>query len=388
MTYVVQLVFGDRSLGGTSRSALQLGRAWASLGADVHFRPQLPIHSTRLDSFRNVGMVHNDVDAAPAVSNADLVHLHHGGWSKAQIAVARRLLEEATAAKRAPTLLTHNVFAIEDHLLDSWPSPRTVGVLAAWGAAQYRCAMGYRMRHANVAVIPNAQDITLFRPPTPKELTASRARLQDGSGMPIVLRIGSPIDQKWSPKYVGIVRRFPNIRFIFVGAPALLMKQLKGAPNVVLQDVLASDDDLLSYYWAADLFLHLASRGESFGNVILESILCGTPVVSMARPFRDNAPWEFQSLPGFTYGRSDREVFAALQSLVDGRRFADSHDEDRKLIQERYSTTAVAEILRPALTGALIASAIHSVGPRELAMISVRHNPVASSIKKLRQRLL
>lgn len=387
MSYRVQMVFSDCSLGGTSRSALQLGRAWASCGAEIDFRPQLPIHPSRVEAFRDIGIVYADPDRAPSVAEADLVHFHHGGWSRGQIAVARRLVSEAREAEKAPELLTHNVFAVADRLLDRWPRPRAVGVLASWGAAQYRVAMGCGLSRAHLAVIPNAQDAVLFRAPDRRERAESRERHGIDAGRPVVLRVGSPIEQKWSRDYVRLVTEHPEMYFVFVGVPASLEARLRREPNVLLQGLVSSDEELRSYYWCADLFLHLADRGESFGNVILESLLCGTPVVCLARPLRDNGPWEFRDIPGFMYARSLREVGHVLTLLKDGRLPMTSLTGVGASIHERYSGLAVAGLLRRVMAGETAVNDPLPVGIANLAKVSLFHNPLVSAMKSLRQEL-
>ncbi|PIT04891.1 hypothetical protein TSA1_32210 [Bradyrhizobium nitroreducens] len=56
----------------------------------------------------------------------------------------------------------------------------------------------------------------------------------------------------------------------------------------------AVDDDarLSGFYSAMDAFLHLAEIGESFGMVLCEALLCGTPIITLSTPLRDNSQLE------------------------------------------------------------------------------------------------
>jgi hypothetical protein len=62
--------------------------------------------------------------------------------------------------------------------------------------------------------------------------------------------------------------------------------------RVVLMEFLNDDETLSIAYSAMDVFLHASTIGESFGMVLAESLLCGTPVITLSTPARDNSQLE------------------------------------------------------------------------------------------------
>lgn len=375
----VGIVFSDSSLGGTARSALEFGRAWASIGHRVVFRPQLPIHQDKRAAFSAIGEV---IDDPNSYVHTDWVHFHHGAWSSAQVKVAERLLSHAKTAAHAPRLLTHNVFGTPDDALDAWPSPRVVGVLGDWAAAQYRAARGRRGRDTRVEVVPNPQDLSRFRPPTAEERDAARARLKIEPGTRVALRVGSPHVEKWSMSYRQLFEAQPDLDFRLVGAPRALQDATGSLRNVHFTDPISDDELLQQYYWAGDTFIHLADRGESFGNVLLEALASGLSVVSLGRPFRDNTPWEFQDLPGFRLARSMRD----LRASIGDPEAAPRSPRKAQGMLNRYSTGAIAEQLDAIARDRGVYRAPAPIGVANQCRVLVRHNPLVSWARAARAK--
>lgn len=375
----VLIVFSDDSLGGTSRSALAMGRAWRLAGFEVQFHPHLGVHPQRVAEFQEVGQLHSPSSSIIPDGFRGVVHYHHGAWSEGNVTLAQRLMGEAEARRDSLLLLTHNVFGVSDRLLDAWPGRRITGVLGAWAAAQYIASMGV-VRH-ELAIVPNPQDTAFFRPPIGLE----RADAREVLGLPklgkVVLRVGSPIESKWSADYVRIVLGTPDVLFVFVGPSSSVASGVRNADNVVIIESIDDDELLRQTYWAASGFLHIAARGESFGNVLLECLACGTPVVCLSRPYRDNTPWEFQRVPGFMFARSlssvRREVSLFPEESTLGSASWDS-------VRSLYSLEAVSEMLVD-LAEERVASPLLLPPPAERWQVLVRHNPLADLLK--RQRL-
>ena len=62
--------------------------------------------------------------------------------------------------------------------------------------------------------------------------------------------------------------------------------------RVVLIDFLHGDAALREAYGSMDVFLHTSRIGESFGMVLAESLCCGTPVITLSTPAKDNSQLE------------------------------------------------------------------------------------------------
>lgn len=375
----VDIVFADDSLGGTSRSALTMGEAWRRAGHEVRFRPQIAPHVERAAAFAAVGEILRPGDPTPL---APVVHLHHAAWSARHRAAALALAERARRSSEPPRLITHNIFAVADRVLDAWPGPRTVGVLGAWAAEQYRWSMAGVPGAPSPVVVPNPQDTRLFSRSSPSDRADARSRLHIGPHERLVLRVGSPHPDKWSRAYVNVIRRQRGIRFLLVGAPRELVEAVRGEPHVTTWDATGDESTVLSAYAAADVFAHAADRGESFGNVLIEALLTGLPVVSLARRYRDNTPWEFRTLSGFRYVTRLDEWERAVADAP-GR---DDASVDTAVAAARYGLASVSDALALLADGSPSGAAPERPGVIDRVRIGVLHNPVATAAKGARLR--
>jgi glycosyltransferase involved in cell wall biosynthesis len=390
----ILVVFGDSSLGGTSRSALLSGYAWIQAGYEVDFLPFVPIASARLPLFEDAGAV-LDLRKTVRLADYDLIHLHHPAWSKQASESTLMLIELARDQDAAPPLLTNNVFGVRDKILDRWPGVRAVGVLGTWSALQYRFSMGVRRGRQWPWIIPNPQNTDFFRPPTETERQTARARWGLADGQSCILRIGSPNSVKWSESYVELAKRAEHLghTLILVGCPPELRARIKSSA-VRYPELTADDNELRSLYWAADVFSLNAERGESFGNVILESLACHTAVVYRSRVLRDNTPWEFQELPGFHYVDSDK-AWALISCSPELWREQEKVEAASQIVKEKYSVARVAAIhskIVETLTHSSLKSVFASTPPSilphriQLAAILLTNNTLIASVKERRLR--
>jgi glycosyltransferase involved in cell wall biosynthesis len=111
----------------------------------------------------------------------------------------------------------------------------------------------------------------------------------------IVLRTGRPDWRKWSDLallYGGrLGRDIPGLRMAFVSAPANripILKRLTGGSAMVA--AFAADRSVVRRWLAAaDVMLHQARYGESFGYAVAEAQAAGLPVIVQSTPWGDNA---------------------------------------------------------------------------------------------------
>jgi glycosyltransferase involved in cell wall biosynthesis len=138
------------------------------------------------------------------------------------------------------------------------------------------------LREDRLVVMKNGVDLTRFSPPGLGEREAERTRLGLPSG-PIALFVGQLVERKGVAPLVeawrGLRRSHPNATLVFAGQGELasLVEEEASRPEsgIVLLGVRR---DIVSLLRAANVLV-LPSRNESFGNVILEAIACGIPVV-------------------------------------------------------------------------------------------------------------
>lgn len=391
---MVVVAFRDATVGGVSRSALSAGRVWRLLGKAVLFLPLVPPHSERRDRFATVGAI------AERISDVDweaveIVHLHHGAMGRAMRADLTDLVRTVRAARSLPLpLMTKNVFAVDDRILDGWPGPRAVTTPGWWAAMQYTFNSGRPLGKNMPWIVANVQDAAWLRPPSSEERAAARADLGIDAGDFCIVRIGSPLRDKWSDAYLDLIRRVERqraMRLILLGPPPpILAAARRSSPSVVALPTTGDDRAIRSVYWAADVFALDAHRGETFGNVLFEAMLCGVPAVYRARPFRDNTPWELIDLDGFEYARSKR---AWLREAMDrSRPLATSRD--RIIARYGYGSVPrayreVQSALQHAQAGTVWSSEsdwVDRLSWGDRVACALRHNPVVMRLKEARLR--
>jgi glycosyltransferase involved in cell wall biosynthesis len=131
------------------------------------------------------------------------------------------------------------------------------------------------------ALIPNGVDAARFNPGP-----AERDRLRLPAEGPIVLMVSALIASKNVDEAIRAMALLPDATLVVAGDGPLRdeMKALadQHIPGRYLRVSLPADD-MPALYRSADAFLHL-SRDESFGNVFVEAMACGTPVVAYDLP--------------------------------------------------------------------------------------------------------
>ncbi|MDB6427906.1 glycosyltransferase [Curtobacterium sp. 20TX0008] len=335
------------------------------------------VHESRAEAFRAVGRF---VDPTQQFTTDEppILALHHGAWSRRMKSEVLELADWTQRTWAEPVeLITNNIFAVcDDFIAKSFPrSRRTTAVLGDWAAAQYRGNMLFKPKPDELIVVPNPQDSDFFRPPSIAERRNARARLGLTTADKTVLRIGSPHDGKWSRQYVRLEGQLRREILLLVGAPTKLRSALSQKDKVRLLAPIDNDTAVRELYWAADVFAHDAARGESFGNVLLEALLCGLPVVYRGRPFRDNTPWEFIRLSNFNY----RFISRAWRNEVLAKRRGRINDYDSCISQ--YSVTSLTRLLVDSKTMGRAPAQVPLLG--RLAAFCL-HNPVMAAVKQWR----
>lgn len=247
---------------------------------------------------------------APAFQRTDLLHLHcmHEGYLS--------LLALPWLAEHKPTVYTmHDTWAFTGHCavldgcerwqtgcgecpaLDAPPAVRRDATRIEWRLKQRaweRAALtlicpsrwmvdvvGRSMmsRHP-VHHVPHGVDIQRLRP---LERARARAALGIPPGRRVLMVVGSASRYKGGDALLAVLRGFPatlrrELALLVMGDGADGLARDCGIDARQLGQVIDSGTKALAYS-AADVFL-FPTRGESFGLVALESLACGTPVVS------------------------------------------------------------------------------------------------------------
>ncbi len=121
-----------------------------------------------------------------------------------------------------------------------------------------------RVRHPNVFYVPHFVDTNTYRP-----LAKKRDKFT-------VLFVGRPSWQKGGDIFVKVVemlnKRGVDIEFLCVGCTT-------HGPFIQSAGYIDSDHELAKVYSSAHITLY-PSRADTFGLVIIESLACGTPVIT------------------------------------------------------------------------------------------------------------
>jgi glycosyltransferase involved in cell wall biosynthesis len=159
----------------------------------------------------------------------------------------------------------------------------------------------------------------------PRQASAEwRARLSAGHpDMPLIVTVGRLSPEKRIAMLRPVIAALPQARLAIVGdGPArwLLEGQFAGTPTVFTGYLRGAD--LAAAYASADLFV-LTGANETFGNVVLEAMASGLPIVAPSAGgqmdhIRDGAN-------GLIYAAEDNAALtAAVARLVDDRALARS----------------------------------------------------------------
>jgi len=137
-----------------------------------------------------------------------------------------------------------------------------------------------------VFVIPNAIDVSEF------EIKVKRDELGVPEDVPVILTVGRASPKKGFERALAafhyVVKTIPTARLYVIGPSGKYLSWLKKLAQIlkVEENVyflgFVPRETLIKMYKIADVFLHAAYGGESFGIVLLEAMAAGKPIVATA----------------------------------------------------------------------------------------------------------
>ena len=259
----------------------------------------------------------------------DILHLNRPGIADATSAAAIRALIHPRLR-----VLETNVFGY----VDSSPDRMMIDLhlhLSRWCLWKWTQSIkGVEPRSPGV-VIPYSVDASSFNVNSPEARIANRRSFGIPDSAFVFGRIGQPSAPKWSPDLItafeAVAKMEPKAWLAVCGLPDTLQAMAARLPaevrsRVVELPITNSDAELSRYYSLMDTFVHVSEKGESFGMVLCEAMLCEIPVITMSSPLRDNSQIEVvpsgkagivvQDLPGLIRAMSDiQKDDAAFQSM-------------------------------------------------------------------------
>lgn len=197
---------------------------------------------------------------------------------------------------------------------------------------------------AKYEVIPLGVDIKRFNPQVPKIENFKKdkinilfaGRLDKRKGLRYLLRAYKELSEKQ-----------PNLKLSIVGTGPLekslkescLKKELKNITFFGYVD----DEEINRYYTSADIFCSPATTNETFGEVILEAMASGLPIVAFANLGYENVFGEL--LKGFIVkNKSVDALVQALMILIKNEKFRkEIGSNNRKIAQKMFAWEVVGE---------------------------------------------
>ena len=277
-------VVSDLGRGGVQRTAVNFAVSFRVAGhasfvlAVNDLGPRLEdLNKSDVQVFRSLDQLNN-------LPSLDLIFVHSLGVSASMV---RSLRLKFSNAK----LVEKNVF--------SRPSAWDWDLDCSFQMTS-TCLERYRRfgGQAPAAVIPNPVKVENFF-----HSAAERDEFREQMNVPpdsICLgRVGQPFTYKWSPLLISAFNRlsaeFDCVWLILVGPPKEVVAQArrsKYSHRIKALDANLRDSELRKVYASTDIFVHSAAQGESFGNVLMEAMLCEVPIVTLSTPWADNSQSE------------------------------------------------------------------------------------------------
>lgn len=156
------------------------------------------------------------------------------------------------------------------------------------------------------ALIPNGVDLERFCPGPPE-----RERFGLPAG-PVVLMVSALIASKNVAEGIKAVAELPDATLVVAGDGPLRDEMRTLAEGLIpgrYRQLTVRADEMPALYRSADVFMHL-SLDESFGNVFVEALATGLPIVAFDTP---RTRWIIGDEGSFAEGRGPGALAAALR---------------------------------------------------------------------------
>jgi glycosyltransferase involved in cell wall biosynthesis len=277
--------------GGTQRAAQVFAEGYLELGYDSRVLSLYGLGS-RYDEIKDSIHVWDGINEKKLQEIRDwcpdVVHIHSHGSKHEDIMLIVNSLD-----KKKTKFIETNVFSKKS----SWDEILDYSFqLSSWCKWLYMKDGGKEIK---TKVVPNPIKTSSFTPQSQKDISDFKATYNIPNDAFIIGRIGQAYYGKWSYTIIDIfnllAEKFENLYLVIVNPPENIIElanQSKFKNRIVHIPSIYGDDKLSIAYSSFDVFYLAAEQGESFGMVIAESILCGTPVVALATPWGDNSQGE------------------------------------------------------------------------------------------------
>lgn len=183
-------------------------------------------------------------------------------------------------------------------------------------------------------LIPNGLDPLRFYPGK-----GDRARFGLPSDKPVVLMATALQPNKRVLQAIRAISRIPEAHLFVAGDGELRSEVNELGAKLLGQRFhreLVDNSSMPDLYRSADMLLHM-TVGESFGNVYIEALRTGIPIIANDEP---TTRWILGEYGHFADTTSEQAVVEALLAEISGKRV--EHQEAAQWAAERYSWPAIA----------------------------------------------
>ena len=167
------------------------------------------------------------------------------------------------------------------HYLEKRQFKKLNNVITISNASKHHIMTKYHIKESSIKVIPIGVDTSRYNPSNYSE------EIRKKLGNNILLYSGRMVQRKKIPvllyamKYV--IKEIPDVHLILIGDGPLLKSFKNLAKSLEIQNNVTflgfvSEKELLKYYATSDIYV-FPSELEGFGQVIIEAMASGTPVI-------------------------------------------------------------------------------------------------------------
>lgn len=306
----------DLKKGGTQRAAQVFAEAYNELDYDSRVLAAYE-NGSRYDELKNKILIWTCIDNANLSEikkwNPEIIHIHSHGLKPEDVGKLIGLLK-----KENTMVVETNVFSSPS----SWENKIDYSFqLSSWAAWLY-IMRGGSINKAKI--LPNPINCSQFK----KADVGCVNKFKDYYKIPrtafVLGRIGQSHPGKWSLMLISafnkIAKNNPNVYLVIVNPPTNIIKAAEKSNfknRIIHIDKIIGDEKLATAYSSFDLMVHAAEKGESFGYVLAESILCGTPIITLNTPWADNSQAEVvQHLKGGYVVNSEKGLISAILNYI------------------------------------------------------------------------
>lgn len=324
----------DLEKGGTQRAAQNFGLGYKGLGYDSRIVAVNGLGS-RYEQIADRLIVYNGLqDPLLAVDKnwmPDLIHIHSHALSADDVNEILDLFRG-----QETKVVETNVFSAPT----PWEKELDISFqLSRWAQWLYHLRGGLKS-----VILSNPINLDSFTAGSSQEIAIFRSENGIPSSAFVIGRIGENYEAKWSTLLIDIFEEFASknsiIYLLLVNPPeSIKARALASAYSSRLKIIEKIDGDkkLSIAYSAMNVMVHIAGIGESFGYVLPEAVLCGTPVITISTPWADNSQGEvLRSISGGYVVNRYATLVSVLGDLIAGKRQWLRSEESVKKFKDNY----------------------------------------------------